>query len=394
MKKLIALFLSLCMLLSLAACGGGGNGGGGGAETPSTPAPQDSAPESASDSTSTVTVLDGYEVTVVTAADGTVTYDGLTKDELESSLPKEHIPQKLAAGIDVTFAFLCVNLQSVSIKSMSDGMEAICEGYGINYEVQEMYMDIATQLDCIENFLTMGVSLIVTFCIDENAMADSAAKVMDSGTALVILDGTPSFDMSLNICTDPYTVGYQEGKMVSAWVDTAYPDAGEGEVKAALLNNAFIPDFVKQNEGLMAAIAEDARINIVYEMAGTAHTIDEGYTFAEDALTSDPEIVLFMTKVGSQGIGVNNYLQSVGLASDSVAVIAADCDEEGRSMVDAAVDSSASVLRGEIGYGTYQRQDGMMDLILQLVKGEIEEGYATGEGIYCYNSFGYVYDER
>lgn len=168
-------------------------------------------------------------------------------------------------------------------------------------------MDIATQLDCIENFLTMEVSMIVTFCIDENAMADAAGKVMDSGTA---------------------------------------------------------------------------------------HTIDEGYTFAEDAMTSDPEIFLFMTKVGAQGIGVNNYLKSAGKATDSVAVFVADCDEEGRSMVDASTDSSASVLRGEIGYGTYPREEGVMDLIVRYQEGELEEGYTTGEGIYCYNSFGYVYDER
>lgn len=388
MKKLTALFLAFCMVFALTACGQGGG------DSSQQPENNNSAAEPNSGGTETVTVLDGYAVTVATADDGTVTYDGLTKAELESSLPKENIPQKLAAGVDVTFAFLCVNLQSVSIKSMSDGMEKICESYGINYEVQEMYMDIATQLDCIENFLTMEVSMIVTFCIDENAMADAAAKVMNSGTALVILDGTPSFDLSLNICTSPYDVGYQEGKMISAWVDQTYPDAGEGEVKAALMNNAIIPDFVRQNEGLMAALSEDSRINIVYEVAGTAHTIDEGYTFAEDAMTSDPEIVLFMTKTGSQGIGVNNYLQSAGKASDSVAVFSADCDEEGRSMVDASADSSASVLRGEIGYGTYERQEGVMDLIIQLVKGELEEGHVTGEGIYCYNSFGYVYDER
>lgn len=387
MKKLTALFLATCMTFALVACGQG--------ETNSSQPSEnnDNVSDSSSDS-STVTVLDNYEVTIGTTEDGSTTYDGFTKEQLESSLPKEHIPQKLAAGVDVTIAFLCVNLQSVSIKSMSDGMEKICEGYGINYEVQEMYMDIATQLDCIENFLTMEVSMIVTFCIDENAMADAAAKVMDSGTALVILDGTPSFDLSLNICTDPYDVGYQEGKMISAWVEQTYPDAGEGEVKAALMNNAIIPDFVRQNEGLMAALREDNRIQIVYEVAGTAHTIDEGYTFAEDAMTSDSEIVLFMTKVGSQGIGVNNYLQSAGKATDSVAVFAADCDEEGRTMVDASTDSSASVLRGEIGYGTYQREEGVMDLIIRYLEGELEEGYTTGEGIYCYNSFGYVYDER
>ena len=63
-------------------------------------------------------------------------------------------------------------------------------------------------------------------------------------------------------------------------------------------------------------------------------------------------------------------------------------------MVDASVDSSASVLRGLIGYGTYNRQEGMMDLVFKLLKGEIEEGLVTSEGIYCYNSFGYDYDER
>ena len=102
-------------------------------------------------------------------------------------------------------------------------------------------------------------------------------------------------------------------------------------------------------------------------------------------MTSDPEIVLFMTKVGAQGIGVNNYLKSAGKATDNVAVFVADCDEEGRSMVDASTDSLASVLRGEIGYGTYQREEGVMDLIVRYQEGELEKGYTTGEGIYCYN---------
>ena len=123
---------------------------------------------------------------------GTTTYNGKTVDELKSAKPKEYIPEKLAAGVDVSLAFLCVNLQSIMIAKVSAGIEEICKANGINYYVQEMNMDVATQLDCIENFLTMGVSVIVTFCIDENATADTAAKVMDSGTALVILDGTPA----------------------------------------------------------------------------------------------------------------------------------------------------------------------------------------------------------
>ena len=384
MKKLTAMLLALCMVFTLAACK---------ADTPGNSQQTPSGNGGSDGKEEIVTVLGDYDVTVANN-NGATTYNGKTVDELKSAKPKEYIPEKLAAGVDVSLAFLCVNLQSIMIAKTSAGIEEICKANGINYYVQEMNMDVATQLDCIENFLTMGVSVIVTFCIDENATADTAAKVMDSGTALVILDGTPSFPTSLTIATSPYDIGYQEGKMISAWVDQTYPEAGDGAVKAALMNNVIIPDFVKQNDGLMAALGEDSRIQLVYEQAGSTHTLDEGYTFAEDALTSDPDITLFITKTGSQGIGVNNYLQSAGLAGDSYGVFSSDCDEEGRAMVDASVDSSASVLRGLIGYGTYNRQEGMMDLVFKLLKGEIEEGLVTSEGIYCYNSFGYDYDER
>jgi len=377
------------MVFSLAACGGDSSDDNGGMS--SNTAASDSGTGA---STEIFTTINDYEVEVMTDADGNVTYDGLTADELEASMPKEHIPQKLAAGIEVSFAFLCVNLESTAIATMSKTMESICNEYGITYYVQEMKMDVATQLDKIENFLTMGVSMIATFCIDEDATADTANKVMESGTALIIMDGTPTFDTSLTIYTEQYDVGKVAGQMVSAWIDEQLPDAGEGEVKLAVMNNVIIPSFVTQYSGFEDAIKEDSRIEIVSVVAGSDHTIDEGYTFAEDTFGTYPDVQIIYTQTASQAIGVNNYIIGSGLASDDIAIFAPDTSDEGRQTVEASTDSSVSVFRGLVGVGTADRGVGIMDKVFKLVTGEIEEGSLLSEGMYTEDTVGFNFDNR
>ena len=94
MKKMTAMLLALCMVFTLAACK---------ADTPGNSQQTPSENSSSDGKEEIVTVLGDYDVTVANN-NGTTTYNGKTVDELKSAKPKEYIPEKLAAGVDVSLA--------------------------------------------------------------------------------------------------------------------------------------------------------------------------------------------------------------------------------------------------------------------------------------------------
>lgn len=377
MKKFLSALLAVLMVLSaaaLTACGQSES------ETPENNS-SDAVTPSADDTETTLPDDSGGEI---------------DHETLNSSLPKEYMREKVAAGMEVTIALCAPSLASDLMIMMDRGMKEQFEAQGFNYVSSSFDADTTKLIEQLENYTTMGVSLIMTMIFD-NAMADIAADIMDAGIYLVLWSFAPQFPVSMAMFSDEYTLGGLAADMASYWVGQQYPDAGEGEVHMAMLTSEMNQTYITRFNGVRDGVAEDSRIALVFEDADEFMTIDTGYNFAQSAMTYDSGIRLFISMTASQSMGINNYVVGQGYSSEQLKEFAAfgtDNDSSSREMIDQAKAGGDSILRGLVSSGTDDPSDYICDYLFDLIDGVLEEGSIMAIPQYSYDAVGFDYDER
>lgn len=322
MKKYISLALALVMLLSLGLLSACSNG----AET--TPAVSETTPSESAAATSETVQATGAAINAVQA--------------------------KLDAGEKVFIGFAMETVSNPFFLAQADFLKTSFEEMNVNFEYIASEGDNALMISQIENYITMGADLIMCAPPDPSAVKDALLKAEDAGIPVVIMGNRPDFGDQLSGGTylTWYDVGYAVGKMASAWIDKVYPDAKEGEIHAADLTYNAVNIFVQQHEGLMAAVKEDPRISITF-LKEDLDTLDEGYNAAEAALTTDPDIKLFLSYQESPAVGASNYIiAQPGFDKAKYAAFAAGIQSMGTEQLELSK-TDQSIYRGVIAYGTY-----------------------------------------
>ena len=315
MKKLFAMLLALAMVFALVACGGGAQS--------SAPAGSDKEPASSASS-------------AVSSDAGEVVND---------------IKSRLDAGEEVLVGYAVNTLSNPALKQTIDNVAGFLEEMGCTVSVAACEGDTTLMISQVENFIEMNVDALIVAPIDQGAMEDTLMKAREAGIPVIFNGQYPAYadKMSGGGATDYVELGTQNAKAALAWVDKNYPDAGEGDVHVAVLgfNNTFI--FKQIYDAMIATLAQDARITVSY--TGEQHnSIDLGYSAAEEAMTMDPDIRLFLCYQDGPGTGVANYLMSRSdLNMDEFGVFNGSYSDTSAAMVD----DPANPTRSIIYYGVY-----------------------------------------
>ena len=361
MKKTLAMLMALLMALCLAACGaGGGTDQSAGAPNTGTSAPAEGT--------------DASGAYVVDAA-------GNTSDQL--------------AGKTITF--LNMNLDTETRVAECETMAAILESYGATCEILSAESSLATYTEQIENCTTMGVDAIAVIPDDPVAVQDAILRYVESGGKVIFQGVYPDYHDQVNGCTMSFpSVGEVMAAMAIAWVDQSpYAQAETGGIHVAVMRkDAAMPHQLISNayeEGLAA----DGRFTI----ASTHSDIDgisNGYDAAEEALTSDPEIRIFLCNTETAAQGTANYIESRSdLNVDDFAIFCFGTSTTTAEYIDRAGQGDGC-LRGTVTNGTYTGASwelpgvaGAAQVIRMCLTGELEPGFWFFDDVWTINSFGY-----
>lgn len=360
MKKLSILLAALLIVCLLPACTST-------EETPSAPVVS-SVPSDAGDSSKTETVSIGgiVDVEVVTAADG-VTYNGLTMAQLDSSLPREYAAEKLPAGKDVLVAYCLNEFSGDDVTKRVNGLMSSMEALGFTVGTTDAGQDAAVEIGQIENFVTMGAAYIQCVVASIASFEDVAAYAMSSGTYIGFWGQTPKFDAAGVYAFDQKQLGNLSGYMASDWVDLTFPDAGEGEIHAALLGNERNDDVTLRTNSIREAFEENPKVQITFYVIERLGT-DAAYTAAEEAMTTDPDIKVFLTFAPSQAIGVSNYVSSQPQYDLSkYGVFSCTEDATLKALIGEASTGGDNICRGTVGYDCVNLWDAEYKLITELL---------------------------
>ena len=352
---------------------------------------QDQVPEGGQQAQTTMTGV-GVEVAVTEAEDGSLLYNGQSVAALEAAAPCEYIVEKLAAGLEPLIASSFVSLKSDFMVTMNEGMESAFTEAGFSYASATSEETINIQLEHIENYVTMGASILCIYPNDADMVGNAAVDAMAEG-CYVVVNGRvdPSYGVTLVSQQDHALLGQAMGDMVLNWVDVQYGEDYDGLVKGAVFYNLNIPDFRLRYENFMPMLEADPRVEIVYENHGPVMGADAAFTATEEALTYDPEICFVICTTSSGALGVSNYIVSQTFDDPlDYAAFGTDSTEMALDMVDEALAGGNSVLRGVVFTGTFNPADSMTEPVFRLLRGELEPGSVYLDPITTYNSFGFT----
>ena len=344
MKRIVALFLSTAMMVSLlAGCGGGGNDSGAKSSSASEPASV-SEPVSSSDS-APASEPEKEEEEKDTGSTEAIDYANFKIDP--SEIPQEKLDTTLYLAVSVR------GLENPYIATINEGMKQFAEyldEIGQKYEMQvlDSQGDSAKEVDNMRQFAARANGNAIAYADpNEDTIAYSLAEAMaESGGYLGTAWNKPTDvspeDLNPNwvIHTAPNNVtnGYNIAKALFDQMD----GAGKIFVCQGLLGNTAAND---RYAGLQEALAEYPDIEVVGDDAANWNT-DEALALVETWLTQHPDVGGVWCANDNMATGAIQALDAAGLKG-KVGVVGVDANTD---IVQAVADGDATATVSSNGY--------------------------------------------
>lgn len=323
MKKILAMLLATAMTISLAACGSNSN-----PSTNSTKAAE--------------TTAQGVTEAVETSADGDM------------------------SGKKVGFSALMMS--SEFFANMSDEMEAYFTANGMEYTAADANASAETQIQNIENFVTMGMDYIILFAVDRASICDAAIKAREQGAFVITIGTTLAVPEAYDVCinVDQGESGEVEAQAAADWIEKTFPDAEDGTIKVAILETTDSEDAMARSKGLrkITELTSKAVIVETYDIASTENGAIKAQEYTEMLFLKNPDVKVILAYGTDLAGGADEIAgKNTVINKDEFAIFAVDVPEFIRNKVTASVDNS-SLVRGTVmlGEGTpmtcYKLMDG------------------------------------
>lgn len=274
-----------------------------------------------------------------------------------------------AEGADMTgkkVGFSPVMMSSEFFAGMSDDMEAYFTANGMEYSSADADGSVETQAQNIENFVTMGMDYIITFAVDASAMCDAAIAAREKGVFVInigtVLEQREAYDVCINV--DQFDSGEVVAEMAAEWIEETFPDAEDGSIEVAILEERDSDDAIRRSDGLHEITNLTSKANIVYV---AEQTITDGATKAQELadvlFLNYPNVKCILT----YGTDIAQGSDEIALAKvenkDEFAIYTVDTPEFIRGKIRESADNT-SLIRGTVmlGEGTpytcYKLMDG------------------------------------
>lgn len=294
-------------------------------------------------------------------------------EEAETGSVAEEVAEAVeeeAQGEDMTgkkVGFSALMMSSEFFTDMSNQMEDYFTGNGMEYDVADAAGNAQTQIQTVENFVSMGMDYIICFVVDASSISDALVKARDAGAYIIVigtvLDNPDAYDVCINI--DQNESGLVEAQMAAEWIDATFPDAEDGSIEIGLLTNSENEDAVSRCDGLREIENYTSKAVIVEEHETTqAEGAAAAQSYTEMMLMNHPDMKVILTYGTDQGQGANEAVMKDGnVNQDEFAVFTIDTAEFIREKVKASA-AGESVIRGTVmlGEGTpmtcYKLMDG------------------------------------
>ena len=225
------------------------------------------------------------------------------------------------------------------------------QGYEVQFDSADG--DVTKQQNQIENDIQMGCDALVVWPVNGEGLSNIVTQAVDQGIQVLAFANAIPGATANQVAADDKEMGTAQAELASDWIDEAFPDAKDGEVKVFVITSSNTPQAVDRSEGMLTIGDLNSKVNVI--------TTDVDWdspnatsSLVENTLMTDPDIKVIMTPGGTPGVMANNFVMSANSNVEDkahFAIFTVDETEE----IDAAIVASANdeaVLRGTISMGT------------------------------------------
>jgi ABC-type sugar transport system substrate-binding protein len=231
---------------------------------------------------------------------------------------------------------------SVTAQAAADGVEVSVYGAdegGLNQ-----------QFDQIENCISMKVDFMYVMAAGEIDQLLPAIEEVKAAGILVM--GVPPaklapFDAIMH--TSQYEDGQKVAKMACDFIDAVYPDAANGSVETAIIGGASSNvGMFERHRGYLTITDICPKVKLDIDMDVSGDSIPVGQAAAENALTANPNIKVFIAQSTAHAQGIANAIKALpNVDLEKYGVFAGDMDP---SMIP-TVSSCADPYKGFVAIG-------------------------------------------
>ena len=254
---------------------------------------------------------------------------------------------------------------------------ATMEAEGWVAEYTSGNFDPPTQIAAAENYIAMGVDVLVIWSVAPEAMAGVIDQAMAAGIKVIaFVAKTDKYDVVM-LSEDAELAGYC-AKLAAKWVDEAYADAADGSVPVAVFTCRAAETGVVQGDVLLKMAEYSTKIGEVIEIECEDEQASTGMTKMENLYTTNPEIKLFLSAHNGLAQGIANYFTGINSPVTDYSDMGIFCingDTAVYDMIKASTEGK-NPLRGTVMTGSVQdTANELRDMIVGITNGTIPVGH-------------------
>lgn len=281
--------------------------------------------------------------------------------------------QKKEAATGEEKPFVGFTLPSISndfLLSLSEGIKVAVEEAGAKIQVDSADGDVTTQIEQIENYITMGTDLIIVFAINGEAVANACQQAMDAGIPVVAFAvEIPVQVTGTIISADDGQMGEICTEMTESWIADTFPQAGEGEIEVLVLGSSMTPQIVKRTEGLQK-VGENPKVSMKYIETEDQDSVDECRRTVENAFTEYGGYDVILCVTGTAAVAAESFVASASSPVSDISRFGIFCIDETEAIISKIADEN-SALRGTVSMGNVQNSvKELLEMVLPILHGE------------------------
>ncbi len=296
----------------------------------------------------TISMLAGCGSKTTTTTETATETETTTESTTDSAAATDEAKQTSEKQI-IGYATSAVN--SDFMQSLADAVKEKAAQEGYECQVASADGDANTQIEQIENFITMGVSVIVILPVNPDGLTDVCKKAEEAGVKTVAftqqIEGATTFVGAAS----EQEIGQSVAQLGNDWANATFPDAKDKEIKVAVFGYSGTPDSADRSNALKEAAESNPKYDVIY-IEPEDNSQGSGQKAAENMFTSNPDIQLVLCYNTAYSLGVNEYVMSTKVVQDlsKFATFGSDNSEQAVAAVESSI-SDKAVLRGFVSLG-------------------------------------------
>ncbi len=257
------------------------------------------------------------------------------------------------------------------LKGLIDQIESRAEAEGYEITTVSAEGEIAKQVEQIENFISMGVDILVTMPTDDSSLNDVLRQSKDAGIITIAIGCNPSDTDCYTYClnTDKAQQGQVAAQSCAEYIEATWPDAEDGSIEVCLLLNSMPGDSITLSDELtkIEEYTSKAKVVVSYDLQNETNPSAKTQEYISLMTAQYPDVQVILSYCDTYAMAANELLmQEANIDKDTFGIICADKSDASVQLLKDS-ETGESLLRGVGDLG-----DDLSDPLFKALVGEIE----------------------